>query len=53
MRSTLDKPAYFNGGRAEEIFTQQLDQVLSQKLSKASASQFTGPMYELFTLGRR
>ena len=53
MRTTLGKPAYFNGGRAEEIFTQQLDQVLSQKLSKASASQFTGPMYQLFTLGRR
>ena len=25
------KAAYFNGGQAEEIFTQQLDQVLTKK----------------------
>jgi hypothetical protein len=53
MRSTLSTPAYFNGGRAEEVFTQQLDQVLAQKLSHSNADQFTGPMYHLFTLGRR
>ncbi|MGO8690489.1 MAG: rod-binding protein [Thermoguttaceae bacterium] len=53
MRSTLGTPAYFNGGRAEEVFTQQLDQVLGQKLSQTSADQFTAPMYHLFSLGRR
>ena len=53
MRTSIGKPAYFNGGRAEEVFTQQLDQTLSQKLAKSSANQFTGPMYNLFSLQRR
>ncbi len=53
MRKTVGKPAYFHGGRAEEIFQQQLDQVLSEKLSEASGGKFSGPMFELFTLGRK
>ena len=53
LRTTVGKAPYFNGGRAEEIFTQQLDQNLAQKLSKASADKFTGPMYDLFTLRRQ
>jgi len=52
MRKTVDKPAYFHGGQAEEIFQQQLDQVLAEKIAKAEASSFTGAMYKLFTLGR-
>ncbi len=51
MRKTVGKPAYFHGGQAEEIFTQQLDQVLSEKISEASADKFLEPMYELWTLG--
>jgi Rod binding domain-containing protein len=53
MRKTVHKPAYFHGGRAEEVFQQQLDQVLAEKISQASAARFTEPMYELFTLGRK
>ena len=53
MRKTLGKPAYFHGGRAEEIFQQQLDQVLAEKLGSSSAEKLSGPMYELFTLGRK
>ncbi len=53
MRKTLGKPAYFHGGRAEEIFQQQLDQVLGEKLADASADKFSGPMFELFVLDRR
>ena len=53
MRKTVGKPAYFHGGRAEEIFQQQLDQVLGEKLAEASAEQFSEPMYELFRLTRR
>jgi hypothetical protein len=52
MRKTVGKPAYFYGGRTEEIFQQQLDQVLAEKLSHASAEKLSGPMYELFTLRR-
>ncbi|MCH8850038.1 MAG: rod-binding protein [Chloroflexi bacterium] len=53
MRSTVGKPAYFHGGRAEEIFRQQLDQVLAEKLAKASGEQFSQPMFDLFSLNRR
>ena len=52
MRRTVGKPAYFHGGRAEEIFQQQLDQVLAEKLSEASAESFSGPMFELMSLPR-
>ena len=53
MRKTVGEPAYFHGGRAEEMFQQQLDQVLGEKLSNASADKFSGPMFELFSLERR
>ncbi len=53
MRKTVGKPAYFHGGRAEEVFQGQLDQVLAEKLSDASADSFAGPMFELFQLQRR
>lgn len=52
MRQTVGEPAYFHGGRGEEIFTEQLDRVLTEKMTKASAETFTGPMYELFSLQR-
>jgi len=53
MRKTQHKPAYFYGGRGEEVFQHQLDQVLAENLSHASADKIAGPMYELFTLNRR
>jgi Rod binding domain-containing protein len=53
MRKTLGKPAYFHGGRGEEVFQQQLDQVLAEKLSSASGDKLSGPMFELFTLPRK
>jgi hypothetical protein len=49
MHKTVGKSHYFNGGRAEEAFQGQLDQVLSEKMAKANASSFTGPMYDLFS----
>lgn len=52
MRKTVEKPAYFHGGRAEEVFQGQLDQTLAADMTKATADQFTGPMFELFMLGR-
>jgi len=53
MRKNQGKPAYFHGGQAEEIFTQQLDQILTKKLSESSADKLSGPMYELFTQQRK
>ena len=44
---------YFNGGRAEEIFQGQLDQVLAEEISDASAAQVADPMFELFMLKRQ
>ena len=52
MRKTVDKPAYFHGGRGEEVFQGQLDQMLAEKLSDSTQEQFAGPMYELFMLKR-
>jgi Rod binding domain-containing protein len=53
MRKTVGKPAYFHGGRTEEIFQQQLDQVLAEKIAEASAEKLAEPMYALFTANRR
>jgi len=53
MRKLTDKPAYFHGGRAEEIFQRQLDQVMAQQLSQSSSERLVEPMYDLFTLGRK
>ncbi len=46
MRSTVGKPAYFHGGRGEEVFQGQLDQQLAEHLTEASASRFAEPMFE-------
>lgn len=52
-KSTSGHAAYFHGGQAEETFRAQLDQVLSTKMTEASASQFTGPLFELFQLQQK
>ena len=52
MRKTVDKPAYFHGGQAEEIFQGQMDQLLAERLSEATADSFAGPMFEMFMLRR-
>src|SRR5687768_13318388 len=46
MRATTGKPAYFHGGRAEEVFQGQLDQKLAEHLTEASAERFAEPMFE-------
>ncbi|QDU90317.1 Rod binding protein [Pirellulimonas nuda] len=38
MRKTVGKPAYFDGGRGEEVFRGQLDQVLAEKLSESDGN---------------
>lgn len=45
MRSTQNKPAYFHGGHAEEVFQSQLDQVLSEHMTEASADTIADPMF--------
>jgi len=46
MRSTVGKPAYFHGGRAEEVFQGQLDQTMAEQFTKQSASKFSEPLFE-------
>jgi hypothetical protein len=50
---THGRPAYFNGGRGEEVFTQQLDQAFTKRLAETSSGKLSGPMYKLFTQSRR
>ncbi len=52
MRKTVDKPAYLHGGQTEEVFQTQMDQIMAERLSDASAESFSGPMFELFMLPR-
>ncbi len=52
MRKSVGKPAYFHGGRTEEIFREELDQILAKRIAESSSAQFTGPMFELMTLSR-
>ena len=52
MRETVGKAPYFNGGMAEKMFTQQLDQMLAEKLGKTSASKLSAPMLKLYQLQR-
>ena len=51
MRRTLAKPAYFHGGRAEEIFQGQLDQALIEQLSKQQAGSFGAALFKRFEQG--
>ena len=51
-RSTQQPSAYFHGGRAEQIFQGQLDQVLTEALSQRTADTIADPMFELFMAKR-
>ena len=53
MRKTVGKPAYMHGGRTEEVFQKQLDQIMVEDLTESSAGEIADPMYELFQLQRR
>ncbi len=45
MKSTVGKPAYFHGGRAEEIFQGQLNQSMAEDMTEASADTIADPMF--------
>lgn len=46
MRETVGEPAYFHGGRAEEVFQGQLDQELATRLANSGRSSFADGMFE-------
>jgi len=45
MRSSVGRPAYFHGGRAEEMFRSQLDQTMAEQMADQSAAKVAGPMF--------
>ena len=47
MRETQQKPAYFHGGRVEEIFQEQLDNVLIDKMTAATPHSFSDTIFQL------
>ncbi len=51
MRATQEKNPYFDGGRAEEIFQGQLDQVISERMTQATSRSLSEPMYKLMKAG--
>jgi hypothetical protein len=53
MRKSQGEVAYFGGGQAQQIFTQQLDQALTKKMTHIGAHELSGPMYQLFTQARK
>ena len=53
LRKSEQGAAYINGGQAERVFKGQLDQVLVERMSEASAETLTGPMYDLMMANRR
>lgn len=52
MRKTVGKPAYMHGGRTEEVFQKQLDEIMVEELTEASAKDIAQPMFELFQMQR-
>ena len=52
MRETVDKPKFLHGGRGEDIFQSQLDQILVERMTDASGASFSGPMFDLLTARR-
>ena len=53
MRKSQNSPAYMHGGRMEQVFQQQLDQVIVEELTEASGSSIADPMFDLFNAPRR
>jgi hypothetical protein len=41
MRKSMKDNPYFNGGQAEQMFGQQLDQLLAEKMARRDASKFS------------
>lgn len=52
MWDSVPKSEYFHGGRAEEIFQSQLNQVISERMADASGDSFSDPLFDLMQLQR-
>lgn len=52
LRASVPKSPLTHGGFGEEVFQSQLDQVLVERISQASATRLSEPLYQLL-LARR
>ena len=48
MRKSQGKPAYFDGGHAEEVFRAELDRHIADDLAARHGEAFTKPLYDTF-----
>ena len=48
LRKMHSKPAYFHGGRAEEMFQSQMDQQVAENLARDQGGSFSDPMFSVF-----
>lgn len=48
MRKMHDKPAYFHGGSAEDIFRAQMDEKVAEDLAREHGGAFADPLFESF-----
>lgn len=49
MREGQNKPAYFHGGQAEEMFQAQLDQQISEDLATGAGSSLADTLFSSFS----
>lgn len=49
LRSGQNKPAYFHGGQAEDMFQSHLDQQISEDLAKNQGSAFSDTLFSAFS----
>ncbi|WP_339734116.1 rod-binding protein [uncultured Gimesia sp.] len=49
FRSAQNKPAYFHGGQAEEMFQAEMDQQISADLAKGQGGAFSDTLFSAFT----
>lgn len=48
LRKLHDKPAYFHGGQAEDMFRNQIDEQVADDLAARHGRAFTDPLFESF-----
>ena len=48
LRKTQNKPAYFHGGMAEDIFQGYFDQTVSEQLAREHGAALAGPLFTAF-----
>jgi hypothetical protein len=49
LRKSHDKPAYFDGGQAEQIFRAEMDRHIAEDLAARYGDAFATPLYDSFS----